>query len=234
MNIKFICGDRYVAKHFPVKPASKDRPEWYNKLPGFLGEPLHSPPTIKKCMPIYDHMTAGYIIYNPVEQEIHSDVRPDGSEIIEFHRRFPDAWTEQPAQEGHMHEQCPIHVNGNERRSDITFSVPWRIETPPGYSCLIQPPYFHFEKRFTIWPGIVDTDVIDVPWSNWPGHMNTPPGEKVTIAPGTPLMQVIPFKRDEWKMDIEVDEEGKHRDTSLKFFLTNAYARIFHKKKVYK
>ena len=219
MNIKFICGDRYVAKHFPVKPASKDRPEWYNKLPGFLGEPLHSPPTIKKCMPIYDHMTAGYIIYNPVEQEIHSDVRPDGSEIIEFHRRFPDAWTEQPAQEGHMHEQCPIHVNGNEKRSYITFSVPWRIETPPGYSCLIQPPYFHFEKRFTIWPGIVDTDVIDVPWSNWPGHMNTPPGEKVTIAPGTPLMQVIPFKRDEWQMEMlentgkpSILEQGSYKD----------------------
>ena len=64
MKIKFICGDRHVAKHFPVKPASKERPDWYNKLPGFLGEPLHSPPTIKKCMPIYDHMTAGYIIYN--------------------------------------------------------------------------------------------------------------------------------------------------------------------------
>ena len=234
MNIKFICGDRYVAKHFPVKPASKDRPEWYNKLPGFLGEPLHSPPTIKKCMPIYDHMTAGYIIYNPVEQEIHSDVRPDGSEIIEFHRRFPDAWTEQPAQEGHMHEQCPIHVNEGERRDYITFSVPWRIETPPGYSCLIQQPYFEFEKRFTLFPGIVDTDTIDVPWANWPGHMNIATGESTTIQPGTPLMQVIPFKRDAWEMETVVDESGKARDTSLKFFLTNAYARIFHQKKSYK
>jgi len=64
--------------------------------------------------------------------------------------------------------------------------------------------------------------------------MNTPPGEKVTIAPGTPLMQVIPFKRENWEMETEVDEAGKARDTSLKFFLTNAYARIFHKKKSYK
>ena len=57
MKIKFICGDKHVAKHFPPKPATKDRPDWYNKLPGFLGEPLSSPPTLKKCMPVYDHMT---------------------------------------------------------------------------------------------------------------------------------------------------------------------------------
>jgi hypothetical protein len=35
-------------------------------------------------------------------------------------------------------------------------------------------------------------------------------------------------------MEIEVDESGVKRDTSLKFFLTNAYARIFHRKKSYK
>tara|TARA_X000000368_G_C23056752_1_gene724268 strand:+ start:2055 stop:2768 length:714 start_codon:yes stop_codon:yes gene_type:complete len=237
MKIKFICGDRHVAKHFPPVPASKERPDWYNKLGGWLGEPMTSPPTVKKCMPIYDHITSGYIIYNPVEMEIHSGIRPSNSgeeEITAFQRRFPDAWENQEPQEGHMHEQCPIHVNEDERRDYITFSVPWRIETPPGYSCLIQPPYYQFEKRFTLFPGIVDTDVIDVPWSNWPGHMNTKAGEKVIIPPGTPIMQVLPFKRDEWEMETIVDEQNVKRDTSLKFFLTNAYARIFHKKKKFK
>ena len=233
MKIKFICGDRHVAKHFPPVPASKARPDWYNKLPGFLGQPLQSPPTIKKCMPVYDHITAGYIVYNPVEQEIACGNR-DNSDVVAFRRRFPDAWNNQEPQEGHMHEQCPIHVNGNERRDYITFSVPWRIETPPGYSCLIQQPYFEFEKRFTLFPAIVDTDTIDVPWVNWPGHMNIAKGESTTIQPGTPLMQVIPFKRDAWEMETVVDEAGKARDTSLKFFLTNAYARIFHQKKSYK
>ena len=99
---------------------------------------------------------------------------------------------------------------------------------------MIQPPYYQFEKRFTLFPGIVDTDVIDVPWSNWPGHMNTKAGEKVIIPPGTPIMQVLPFKRDEWEMETIVDEQNVKRDTSLKFFLTNAYARIFHKKKKFK
>ena len=64
--------------------------------------------------------------------------------------------------------------------------------------------------------------------------MNIATGESTTIQPGTPLMQVIPFKRDAWEMETVVDESGKARDTSLKFFLTNAYARIFHQKKSYK
>ena len=234
MEIKFICGDRHVAKHFPPKPASKERPDWYNKMSGWLGEAQASPPTIKKCMPVYDHMTSGYIVYNPVEQEISCGGRMDNDEILAFQRRFPPAWTNQEPQEGHMYEQCPIHVNNNEQREYITFSVPWRIETPPGYSCLIQPPFFHFEKRFTLFPGIVDTDTIDVPWVNWPGHMNIGKDESVIIQPGTPLMQIFPFKREDWEMKIELDEGGIKRDTSLKFFLTNAYARIFHRKKKYK
>ena len=52
MEIKFVCGDRHVAKHFPVKLASKERPEWYNKMSGWLGDAQSSPPTLKKCMPL--------------------------------------------------------------------------------------------------------------------------------------------------------------------------------------
>ena len=236
MKIKFICCDRHVAKHYPPVPTAKARPDWYNKVPGFLGEPLTSPPTVKKCMPIYDHITAGYMIYSPVEMEIKIGERPkntDGSAVSTFHRTYPAAWTNQEPQEGHSHEQCPVKLDG-QQKDYITFSVPWRIETPPGYSCLIQQPYFFFEDRFTLFPGIVDTDTIDVPWVNWPGVMNGKPGDKVTIEPGAPLMQIIPFKRDEWQMEVEVDERGAERDTALKFFLTNAYARIFHRKKKYK
>ncbi len=45
-KIKFICGDEAVAKHFPVVPAGKMRPEWYSKLKPWIGEPHQSYPTI--------------------------------------------------------------------------------------------------------------------------------------------------------------------------------------------
>ena len=38
---------------------------------------------------------------------------------------------------------------------------PWVIETPPGYSCLFLPPLNNADNRFSIIPGIVDTDTFE-------------------------------------------------------------------------
>ena len=180
-------------------------------------------------MPVYDLIQGGYIVPNPVEQEFTVSPRPDTG-VQGFTREYPSGWTIQAPQEGHEHEQCPVSVHGV-KRDYITFSVPWRIETPPGYSCLIMSPFYFFEERFKLFPAIIDTDTIDVPWNNWPGVMLK---SKFTLAPGEPLAQVIPFKREDWEMELEVNEEGIKRDTALKFFLSDAYSKIFHRKKKFK
>ena len=226
-KIRFITGDPHVEKYFPPTPMSKARPDWYNKLGGWLGEPHNSWPTIKKCMPVYDYITGGYMIYNPVEMEIVRTPKDENPDIKRFMRRYPMAWDKQDPQEGHDYSQCPVAHRGEEQ-DYVTFSVPWRIETPPGYSCIIMAPFYHHEQRFTVFPGIVDTDTIDVPWSNWPGTVQK---DRVTIEPGCPLVQVIPFKREEWAMEVEYTEKANNRDTGLKFWLGNAYARMFHRKK---
>ena len=228
-KIKFICGDSAVAEHFPIVPASKMRPEWYSKLRPWVGEPHQSYPTIKKCMPVNDFIQGGYIVPNPVEQQFNIAPRPDTG-VQGFSREYPGGWTIQAPQEGHEHEQCPVQVNGA-KRDYITFSVPWRIETPPGYSCLIMSPFYFFEERFKLFPAIIDTDTIDVSWNNWPGVMLK---SQFTLAPGEPLAQVIPFKREDWEMELEVNEDQIKRDSALKFFLSDAYSKIFHRKKKFK
>ena len=56
------------------------------------------------------------------------------------------------------------------------------------------------EKRFTVLPGIVETDHYH--------HINFPTiwhsTKDVVIDRGTPFIQVIPFKRDDW--DFKVDQ----------------------------
>ena len=238
MDIEFICSDKSVLKHFPIVPAKDCLPQWYKEL---HAQDNNGVPTVAGCMPVRDMVTSGYIVPNAFEQEVISDsLNQYGEEEIE--RVYPveeigkffeiQNHMTHPGS-GHSHSQCPVEIEGS-KKSYFKISLPWQIKTPPGYSCLIQQPYFFFEDRFTLFPGIVDTDTIDVPWVNWPGVMNGKPGDKVTIEPGAPLMQIIPFKRDEWQMEVEVDERGAERDTALKFFLTNAYARIFHRKKKYK
>jgi hypothetical protein len=57
------------------------------------------------------------------------------------------------------------------------------------------------DDRFSIMPGIVDTDTF-------PNEINFPivingdkyPVLETIIEKGTPYVQIIPFKRDSWKM----------------------------------
>ena len=52
--------------------ATKSIPEWYKKQPGSIDEAKFlkqgvSSSTVKRCMPVFDHITAGYIISLPCD-----------------------------------------------------------------------------------------------------------------------------------------------------------------------
>ena len=50
------------------KPAKKCTPEWFKKMKNHFGDiKNYTNPTIKKCVPVLDSLTSGYIILNPAE-----------------------------------------------------------------------------------------------------------------------------------------------------------------------
>lgn len=176
------------------KPASKFIPDWYKETQSYiLGEkkPMGdggAGGTIKKCIPVFDAITAGYIITLPAD--VHVSQTEDGP------------WFEWanfgPLVTFHPVVQAPIHPkhNGFEYPK---FMNPWAIETPKGYSTLFVQP-MHRESIFTILPGVVDTDTY-IPGVNFPFVLNDPKFEGL-IPEGTPIAQVIPFKRETWETKI--------------------------------
>jgi hypothetical protein len=66
------------------------------------------------------------------------------------------------------------------------------------------PPLNNPDDRFEIIAGIVDTDKWDLE-VNFPFVINGDKYETLTttIKRGTPFAQVIPFKRDSWKMKLK-------------------------------
>jgi MinD superfamily P-loop ATPase len=93
------------------------------------------------------------------------------------------------------------------------------------------------DDRFSIIPGIVDTDTFDAE-INFPIIIN---GDKypileTTIERGTPYVQVIPFKRDSWKMKIE--RKSAHDQKKSRFIqnihILNNYKNIWWNKKSWK
>jgi hypothetical protein len=213
---------------YPPKPAIKDVPSWYKDAPEYIGTEgkkivnginMH---TIKKCMPVFDAMTSGYILYTQVDVEV---TQENGQPIYK--------WPSQNFIGIHPNSQAPNHPL-NQELPYPKFGNPYAIKTPKGYSTLFTQP-FHRKSIFTILPGIVDTDRYSAQVL-FPFVLNDSKWEGI-IPAGTPMAQAIPFKRESWISKIGLEEELKEvlkinqkRDTT--FF--NSYKKHFWEIKDYK
>jgi hypothetical protein len=219
-----------VPEEFYPKPASASIPDWYKDLESYVGGKRQpdgkgsTSGTIKRCMPVFDAITNGYIIYT------YSDVwisQKDGIPYYEWPSFEPIQW--------HDVEQAPNYPNRNGHQISYPKWInPWSIQTSPGYSVLFTQP-FHREAPFTILPGVVDTDIYNGP-VNFPFVLNNIKFEGL-IPAGTPMAQVIPFKRDSWEMNIGTEEDlASQQKTVIKlrtrFF--DSYKSQFRQPKEYK
>ena len=222
MQIEFFCDDAAVVEFFSPKPANKVVPEWYRDLPTWKKNPFEGvdAPTIKNCMPAQDMLLAGYIIFNTYELTL---VPESKTKYQEFQAICPH----RPHISSHHHEQMPVSIAG-EKKHYFKVAQPWIIKTPPGYSCIIQQPFYHFEQRYQILPAIVDTDQHDLN-IEIPGFLLS--DEPVKIESGAPFIQVIPFKREDWTMSAVHQPRKRSR---LEFLWQAAYRTVFHSKKNFK
>ena len=218
MNIKFISMDQDIIDNYPVLPAKKLLPKWFKDLPRdkhllTLGNSI---PTIKQCMPATDMLTSGYIIQNPtnidLKQEVVAGNYIENRVKVENVKYVPEA---------HQYEMCP--VKNPDKQHWIKLKNPWLVRTPPGYSCLFIQPAYEFNPNLRLLPGIVDTDTFDLP-VEFPGWVIN----NHIIKAGDPIMQVIPFKREDWKMSMEFTDTHDPKMTE-----ELRYKDLFHAKKKY-
>jgi hypothetical protein len=213
---------------FPPKPAVKEVPEWYKKTPEYVGDQGkkwiggNTPHTIKKCIPIFDAITSGYILYTQVDIQV---TQEDGIPIYTWYSQNPIS--------SHPIGQAPLHPKRNEAPYPKWMNS-YAISTPPGYSVLFTQP-MHRESVFTILDGIVDTDKYKAP-VNFPFVLNDVKWEGI-IPAGTPMAQVIPFKRESWEHHIGSDKDRTEQSlitSKLQTLLFNSYKRQFWSSKQYR
>lgn len=211
------------------KPSSFFLPEWYKDLDSYIGKEKKpagngtTTATSKRCMPMFDSITAGYIIPTPADVYVS---QRNGQPWYE--------WASLSVLEFHPVEQAPNHPD---RKTHINFPKwvnPWAIKTSTGYSCLFVAPT-HRDLPFTILSGIVDTDTYGTPVS-FPFVLKDMSFEGL-IPAGTPMAQVIPFKRDAWQMDFGGVEDSNHsvqvmQGMNLRFF--DRYKSMYWNKKEYR
>ena len=206
-------------------PAAKGAPRWYRDMPADRDGPEGQPSltrTVKNCVPFLEAMTCGYVM--PAAGDLSLSLDPEGRFygecrdlcVVEFHR------VEQV--KGSPFENLPV----------VKIPNPWLVRTPPGYSTLFLPLLNNFETRIVPLAGLVDTDVFyrEV---NFPMLLTIPRGHTLNIARGTPLLQMIPVKREEFQIDfVPIDAEKyypieleTHDEAGNQHFYKNTY---WHKK----
>jgi len=228
MEIEFITNDQTIAKYWRPIPAREKIPEFIKNLPEVkdsydTSEKIIN--NIKACLPVMDFISAGYLVPVCVECSLTTTIK-NFSEVVSLESARiqdlsnPDIKTSKLAAIFDR-SACPMHTE-NSPKHFFKYTTDWIIKTPPGYSCLVVQPSFLKDKKFTLIPAIVDTDTYNkpIPIS---GYLDTK--EEVRFRPGEYVLQVIPFKRDDWKMSIKVVDSVNES----KFFIYNVYRRLFHK-----
>lgn len=218
------------------KPASEYIPEWYKNAKSYLSpdgrkrairedEPNDGVlASIKRCMPLYDMMTAGYIIETPYDIYVHQ--KPEGPYFQWFSN---DAIAFQPEVQLQQHPAFPKGRNG------VRIQHPWGIQTPKGWSILIMNPTHREETPIHIVPGIVDTDTYPIPFNMFI-ILNDPDFEGM-IPAGTPFAQVIPLKRESWISELGGEKERNLRNIAVAKMNTvffDKYKKFWWQRKEYK
>lgn len=187
--INFHCEERLIDVIPHPRPSIKTAPSFFKSVKPEFDENPNSA-TVKRCVPFLDALSAGFVI--PLWCDIWVKAHEDGNLKIEF----PHNFFMEHSIGSHDYNQAPDHPLSEQPFGKIflKFMNPWVIETEEGVSCLFTSPLNHLENRFKLFDGVVDTDTyynnINFPFL-WTGGVGN-----FLIERGTPLVQVIPFRRE--------------------------------------
>ena len=238
MNINFRAKSK---TEFEVQlkpyPAVKQLPKWftdaspYAPLPNFPQDnKLHfrnrnANTTYKKCVPLLDSLSAGYII------SLWADV------MIEQNNGFPVIYWKTHSDIFLIHGESSKEIPAPEGYDQIVYKYLncWIPQTPKGYSCLITSPVGYNNLPFHAVPAIVDTDrsTLELIFPMW-----VKKGFEGIVEKGTPLVQIIPFKRDDWESTFDYYEDGQYysiiEEKNFNSTMIGHYLKNHHSKKKFK
>jgi hypothetical protein len=230
-KIKFLAQSEHVweVRERPI-PAAKKIPQWWKDIPAYSNGAnqliLDPAPnvTVKRCIPTLDMLSTGY--YMPLWTDC----------LIKQENGFPVInWnvSERPFDVWPQHHVSTFNFGEEYCNVPFKYFHGWTVKTPPGWSCLFTHPVAYPDLPFKSISGIVDTDIFDV-------EINVPivikKGFEGTIEKGTPMFQIIPFKRSHWDSEFELKKQNQHYFDKEKLYskINRAYGHLVKDKKIYR
>lgn len=185
-TIEFLCKKEDVGIIPEPYPARKLMPDWYKNLPPKVEKKnILENSTIKRCPPFLDAMVLGWII--PLAADVEFITNSDASGLnhkTKFHKSMIES-----------HSQSQVEGNPHTPKPPMKFMNYWAIKITKGWSVLFLPPMNRPDFRFECVAGMVDCDGY-FEYINFPFYF-TQKNYTGILKAGTPLVQVIPMKRDD-------------------------------------
>jgi len=209
------------------KPAKNFIPQWFKDIPIDTTELGSIIKTVKACPSFPDYFSQGYVI--PMWADT----------ILNYNKKTTEwAWktsTSNAKWEIHPKSQLldytDVSFNGSKAHFTFKAICPWRIITPPGWSVFQLPLFYHFNKDWSVLPGVIDTDIHSQINQQVLYHSDK---EQITINRGEPFVLYVPFKRSErLKHDVRYETEKDKKifnkqdiNISTKFDMSGFYRKL--------
>lgn len=195
-DITFVARNETILdiSDAPV-PSKSLMPEWYKnipthqtKIPAFVEGLGNLNTTFKQCMPFFDSYTFGYLMTLPCDVVVEKNF--DGSSVNVYSHEYFDVVASRGPTNKHA-----MPIPDGYYQVEFVWQTHWEAQTPKGYSSFYTHPINRPDLPFYTISGVMDTD-------NWYLTGNHPffikKGFEGIIPLGTPIISIIPFKRDNW------------------------------------
>ena len=218
-------------------PAVKQLPKWftnmkpYENIPNFPNDgKAHfrntmANQTFKKCVPMLDSLSSGYIF------PLWTDV------MVEQENGIPQIYWKTTNNVFALHGASSRTIPAPAGYDQVVYKYIncWIPQTPKGYSCLITSPFGYNNNPFHAITAIVDTDrsTLELIFPVW-----VKTGFEGIVEKGTPMVQVIPFKRDDWDSTFDHYEDGEYKsvieERNFNGTMIGHYLKNHHSRKKFK
>jgi hypothetical protein len=205
--IRFTPVDNRLMESPPTVNSVSQPPQWFKQIGKHQG-------SLRKCAGTIDFLSAGVTL--PAWTNFR--FRPDGgggweTGADEF---SPEAGIASISGFAYGSTgECPMtSVRKLETGQYPKIVNPWRMETAPGWSTMILPVYWEPNENYTVVPAVVHTDFYHL--ANVVLNITT--DRAFGIKHGTPLVQLVPFKRNEDFEKIDFNDESYFKYVSTTGF----------------
>jgi hypothetical protein len=215
-----------------ITSASLCIPDWYKNVDQYTSDktvlrldmPFNTNGTFKICSPLLDSLTSGYVFVLNADIEVYTNDDNFPSMMWRTDDKLVDLQLGSSWQ--------GFNISDEYEQIIFKWGSTLGLQTPPGYSILFSHPYNRTDLPFYTLGGVVDTDKYNIP-VNFPFLLKK--SFRGIIEKGTPLVQILPFKREDWTHQYEEYDHKRVLERHNTFIqkIVRSYKKQYWSKKRY-